>query len=620
LKGEDPQGKVMGVLLHGDAAFAGQGIVYETMQLANTQGFGTGGSIHIVCNNQIGFTTDPEDSRSTRYCSDIGKAFEAPIFHVNADDPEAVTRVFELAAEWRQTFRSDVIIDLIGYRRNGHNEIDQASFTQPAMYAKIDAMPTVYELYRQRLLDEGSLTEEEVRAVEESVAKAHNDAFDNASSYPMSDEWLSSRWKGFHSPRQLSRIRETGVSRSTLEEVGAALTTVPDDFTLHPQLRRIMKQKKGMIESGEGIDWGTGEALAFGSLVAEDNRVRLTGQDVQRGTFSHRHAILHDYKTHERYMPLMSLADRDTEDHRGPLLTIKNSPLIEYGLMGFELGYSLEDPNQLVMWEAQFGDFVNGAQIIIDQFLTSGEQKWMRQCGLTLLLPHGYDGQGPEHSSCRLERFLQASDDDENVVPDMDKESRKQIQHHNLQVVNCTTPANYFHVLRRQVHRDFRKPLVVASPKALLRHKMAVSSFDDMSEGTAFHRVIPEVADISSPRRLIFCSGKVYYDLVKAREEGNITDVAIARVEQIAPFPFDAVAEEVERHGATDIMWVQEEPRNMGAWSYVAPRIATATRELCGKELVPAYAGRTAAASPAVGVGSMHDAEQHQLLTDAFAK
>jgi 2-oxoglutarate dehydrogenase E1 component len=610
--------KSMAVLMHGDAAFAGQGVVYETILLSQLKNYATGGTVHVVVNNQVGFTTDPESSRSTLHCTDLGKAFDIPIFHVNADDPEAVTHVFELAGEYRQKFKSDVIIDLVGYRKHGHNELDQPSFTQPIMYAKIAKHQSALDLYATKLQALNVLTKEKVDSIIHKVDDSFVAAWERSKTYEEKEhEWLSSRWKGFNSPEQLSKIRSTGVALPVLQKVGHALVNIPSNIKLHPSLVRIMKAKEETLKAGENIDWATAEALAFGSLLLEGNHVRLSGQDVERGTFSHRHAVLHDQASNETFVPL-----RHVDPSQAPI-TICNSPLSEFGVMGFELGYSLESPNQLVLWEAQFGDFANGAQIIIDQFVSSGETKWYRQCGLTLLLPHGYEGQGPEHSSCRIERFLQAVDDQENVVPPMAEEVRMQIQQTNMQVLNCSTPANYFHALRRQIHRNFRKPLIIATPKSLLRHKSAVSTMADMADGSSFQRVIHDSSSIlSSPkkiRKLIFCTGKVYYDLDKYRLDHKIGDVAIARVEQIAPFPFDLVANEVKKFPNAQIVWVQEEPRNMGAWTYVWPRMLSATRVLCGKEVMPLYAGRLAAASPAAGSTKIHDQETAKLLADAFA-
>jgi len=493
---------VVPILLHGDAAFAGQGVVYETMQMAKVPDFDIGGTIHVVVNNQIGFTTNPINSRSTPYCSDIGKAFECPIFHCNGDDPLAVSTALETAIEYRHEFGGDVIIDMVCYRRNGHNELDQPAFTQPLLYKEISKHPSTLDVYEKTLIEEGTLTKEECSEIRALTLKSYEDDLDASKTFKKSEsDWLSSKWSGFKSPKQLSRIRPTGVTVSTLKNVGSIAGSVPSDFKLHRQMQKIFKARKEMCEAGTGIDWGTAEALAFGSLLLEGNHVRLTGQDVQRGTFSHRHAVVKDQLTEEEYTPLNQIAKHlspsapmeelalpDTQAE----FTCRNSILSEFAVLGFEHGYSLENPNSLVLWEAQFGDFSNGAQILIDQFISSGEDKWLRQSGLVMLLPHGYDGQGAEHSSCRVERFLQMLDEDPHHIPPMATEERMQIQKCAWQVVNVTTPANYFHCLRRQVHRDFRKPLIVVAPKNLLRNKRCVSNIEDMGPGTGFMRVLGE--------------------------------------------------------------------------------------------------------------------------------
>lgn len=495
LSPEDVRG-VVPVLLHGDSAFAGQGVVYETMQLAKIADFDVGGTIHVIVNNQIGFTTNPIHSRSTPYCSDLGKAFGCPIFHCNGDDPLAVSTALETAIEWRQEWGGDVIIDMVCYRRNGHNELDQPMFTQPKLYQEISKHPTSLQIFEKQLIEEGTLSREEVDEIKQFTMDSYENDFEASKTYEKKeDDWLSSKWTGFHGPKQMSRIRPTGVGKEMLQKIGIQAGTVPEDFTLHRQMAKIFQGRREMAEVGTGIDWGLAEAMAFGSLLVEGNHVRITGQDVQRGTFSHRHSVVVDQKTGEEYTPLNFITKKmdpsvPKEEMSGPDtqagFTSRNSILSEFAVLGFELGYSLENPNALVLWEAQFGDFVNGAQIIIDQFLSSGEDKWLRQSGLVMLLPHGYDGQGAEHSSCRFERFLQGIDEDPHLVPEFNKDSRMQIQKHNWQVVNCTTPANYFHVLRRQIHRDFRKPLIVVSPKNLLRNKRCNSTLEDMGPGTEF--------------------------------------------------------------------------------------------------------------------------------------
>ncbi|DAZ93464.1 TPA: hypothetical protein N0F65_006523 [Lagenidium giganteum] len=634
---DDAERKVMPLLLHGDAAFSGQGIVYETMHLSGLENYDTGGTVHVVVNNQIGFTTDPANSRSSQYCSDIGKAMDVPILHVNADDPEAVVKVFEFAAEWRQKWRSDVIINLTGYRRFGHNEIDNPFFTQPLMYKKISSMPSVLDIYTDKLVAEGVATKEECDAVTNKVWNFFQSTFEESKNWEdaKKSDWLANRWESFKSPNQRSRIRQTGVGKDVLQHVGAKLCDIPSGFALNRQLERIISAKKATIDSGEGIDWGTAEALAWGTLLLEGNHVRISGQDVERGTFSHRHAVLHDQETNDEFVPLNHLAKKtspsaplhyNASDNVTELqaeFVATNSSLSEFGVMGFELGYSLENPNALVMWEAQFGDFANGAQIMIDQFLSSGEDKWMRQSGLVLLLPHGYEGQGAEHSSCRVERFLQMTDDDPDVVPIMDEENRMQIQHTNWQVVYCSTPAQYFHVLRRQMHRDFRKPLISVQPKSLLRLRQAASKMDDMAEGTKFHRVLPEAMPEKLVRddevkRLVLCSGKVYYDMLQEREDRDVKDVALVRVEQIAPFPFDKVAEVAAQYKNAEIVWAQEEPQNMGFWTYVAPRIETALNKINNDSRRPSYVGRSAAAAPATGYSAVHQIEQSRLVNKAL--
>jgi 2-oxoglutarate dehydrogenase E1 component len=634
---EEDKLKHMPVLLHGDAAFAGQGVVYETMQMARVPDFAVGGTVHVIVNNQVGFTTDPRHGRSTMYSSDLGKAFNIPIFHCNGDDPLSVVTAFEMAVEWRQHFGEDCIIDMICYRRFGHNELDQPMYTQPQLYSKIMKQPDTLSVYEKQLVSEGTCAQGELDEVKAMVTKTMESEFEASKTWETpSSEWLSSRWTGFFTPFQHAPVHKTGYELDKLRDIGLKISTIPDTFAAHKQLLKIFQARKKTIEDGQGIDWGTAEALAFGSLLLEGNHVRLTGQDVQRGTFSHRHAVLIDQNSGEPYCPLNNL-----EKNKSPSLalhkhkqapgiqaelTCRNSILSEFGVLGVEMGYSLENPHTLIIWEAQFGDFVNGAQIMIDQFISAGEDKWLRQSGLVMLLPHGYMGQGAEHSSCRIERFLQQVEEDPDNVPEMREEERMQIQVTNWQVVNVSTPANYFHVLRRQVHRDFRKPLIVASPKNLLREKKCTSSLAEMAEGTKFIRVYPEqdaaVADAAdSVRRVLFCTGKIYFELVDERNKLGITDVAIIRLEQIAPFPWDCVAREAKLYKNAEVMWVQEEPKNMGAWSYVQPRIATATRTLNEKEMRPSYSGRKAASATATGLGARaHNAEQQAIMDVAFEK
>jgi len=629
--------KFMPVLLHGDAAFAGQGIVYETLQLAKVQDYSTGGTVHVIVNNQVGFTTDPSQSRSTLYSSDLGKAFDIPIFHCNGDDPLSVVTAFEMAAEWRQEWGEDCIIDMLCYRRNGHNELDQPLFTQPVLYKNIKSHPPTSKVYENNLINSGVATKEELKEIKDFVMSEYNGAFERSKDYPLAsldENWLSARWKGFKGPAQLSRIRATGIHKDRLTEIGLKSSSVPEGFKLHKQLEKILALRRKTIEQGHSIDWATAEALAFGSLLMEGNHVRISGQDVERGTFSHRHCVLHDQITNETYTPLNNLRANKTPirstldepiENAQALFTARNSILSEFGVLGFELGYSLENPNALVIWEAQFGDFVNGAQIMIDQFIVAGESKWLRQSGLVMLLPHGYDGQGAEHSSCRYERFLQLVDDDEDHIPEMEDGKRAQIQKANIQVVNCTTPANYYHVLRRQLHRDFRKPLIVVAPKSLLRHKHAVSTLDDMDEGMRFHRIYRETDpsiredNPENVKKVVLCTGKVYYELVDEREKRGLKDTAIVRVEQVAPFPFDKVVSEISHFPNVEkIVWAQEEPKNNGAWFYVKPRIMTATRDLMGKEFSPIYVGRPPSAAPATGMSKVHAMEQKALVEGTF--
>mmetsp|Transcript_17497 Transcript_17497/g.25011 ORF Transcript_17497/g.25011 Transcript_17497/m.25011 type:complete len:786 (+) Transcript_17497:423-2780(+) len=568
---------VVPILLHGDAAFAGQGVVYETMQLAKVPDFDVGGTIHVVVNNQIGFTTNPVHSRSTPYCSDIGKAFGAPILHCNGDDPLAVSCAMETAMEYRHEWGSDVIVDMICYRRLGHNELDQPLFTQPKLYKAIAKHPSTLQIYEKRLIEEGVMTEEESKEIRKFTLESYEADLASSKDYQVKQtDWLSSKWSGFKSPRQQSRIRPTGVDTEVLRHIGRTAGSVPPTFKLHRQMQKIFKARYAMADSGKGIDWGTAEAMAFGSLLLEGNHVRITGQDVQRGTFSHRHAVVKDQDNEEDYTPLEHLASTvnkssvlsldDMEKGSQAGFTCRNSILSEFALLGYEHGYSLENPNSLVLWEAQFGDFVNGAQIMIDQFISAGEDKWMRQCGLVMLLPHGYDGNGAEHSSCRVERFLQQVDEDPHFIPPMARDERMQIQQCNWQVVNCTTPANYFHCLRRQIHRDFRKPLIVVSPKNLLRHKRCVSDVDEMGPGKTFRRVIGETDmeirnNPEEVKTLVFCSGQIYYELLEEREKRGRSDVALVRLEQVAPFAFDRIAENAKIYTNAEVIWAQQEPK-----------------------------------------------------------
>ncbi|CAM6088249.1 unnamed protein product [Calypogeia fissa] len=624
------RGKNMAILLHGDGSFSGQGVVYETLHLSDLPNYTTGGTVHLVVNNQVAFTTDPKSSRSSPYCTDVAKALNVPIFHVNGDDVEAVVHACELAAEWRAKFKSDVVVDIVCYRRFGHNEIDEPSFTQPAMYKVIKSHPTSLQIYEKKLSEQGLLTEDEIKKTEERVFQILQEEFSNSKDYvPQTRDWLAAYWEGFKGPEQLSRVRNTGVKPEVLKSVGKSITVIPDDFSPHRAVKRIYEQRAKMIETGEGVDWAIAEALAFATLLVEGNHIRLSGQDVERGTFSHRHSVLHDQNTGAKYCPLDHVMMNQEEE----MFTVSNSSLSEFGVLGFELGYSMENPNSLVLWEAQFGDFANGAQVIFDQFLSSGEAKWLRQAGLVCLLPHGYDGQGPEHSSARLERYLQMSDDNAFVIPEMDPSLRKQIQEVNWQVVNVTTPANYFHVLRRQIHRDFRKPLIVMAPKNLLRHqacKSNLSEFDDVQghpgfdkQGTRFKRLIKDYVFESdreeAVRRLVLCSGKVYYELDEERQRAQLKDLAICRVEQLCPFPWDLVLREIKRYPNAEIVWCQEEPMNMGAYTFVFPRLGNALMAAGrGSFEDVKYVGRAPSAATATGFGALHSQEQQELIHKAL--
>jgi 2-oxoglutarate dehydrogenase E1 component len=591
---------VMAILMHGDAAFAGQGLVYETLAMSQLIGYRTGGTVHLVVNNQIGFTTVPAHAYSGLYCTDVAKSIQAPILHVNGDDPEAVIFCAHMAAEFRMRFATDFVLDIVCYRRHGHNETDEPAFTQPLMYRAINQTKTTRTLYAERLAVEGVLSAAEAQAMWDEFARTLNDADAAGKSYkPNKADWLEGHWTGMsQADSEVERSEQTtAVGATTLQRIGTALTRVPAGFEVHPRIARQLEAKRAMLESGEGIDWATGEALALGSLLLEGHRVRFSGEDTQRGTFSHRHAVLIDQTNQNEYVPLNNI----TRDQAR--IEIYNSLLSEAGVLGFEYGYTLADPRTLVLWEAQFGDFANGAQVILDQFLASGESKWLRMSGLTLLLPHGYEGQGPEHSSARIERYLQLCAE------------------RNMCVANLTTPANYFHALRRQLKRNFRKPLVIFTPKSLLRHKLAVSSLDEMAEGSAFRFVIPEADAIAPPdqvRRVVLCSGKVYYDLLAERRERRISDVAILRLEQIYPFPVNTLTRELTPFRNAELVWCQEEPENAGAWNFLDRRLEKVLTELAGKAARPIYAGREAAASPATGSARAHAAQQAALVAAAL--
>ncbi|XP_050423126.1 2-oxoglutarate dehydrogenase complex component E1 isoform X5 [Adelges cooleyi] len=619
-RGDGEGKKVMSILLHGDAAFCGQGVVYETFHLSDLPDYTTHGTIHIVVNNQIGFTTDPRHSRSSPYCTDVARVVNAPIFHVNSDDPEAVMHVCNIAAEWRNVFHKDVVIDLVSYRRYGHNEIDEPMFTQPIMYKVIKKTPPVLDKYAEKLIKEEVVTNEEVKDVWDKYDKICEEAYTTSRQETTIKykDWLDSPWSGFFEGKDPLKASKTGVKEETLNHIGKRFSSPPPnaaEFVVHRGIERILKARMQMVEN-RTVDWALGEAMAFGSLLKEGIHVRLSGQDVERGTFSHRHHVLHHQLSDKStYRPLRQLYPDQAE------YTVCNSSLSEFGVVGFELGFSMTNPNALVCWEAQFGDFNNTAQCIIDQFISSGQSKWVRQSGLVMLLPHGLEGMGPEHSSARLERFLQmCSDDPDYFPPESDEFAVRQLHDINWIVANCSTPANYFHILRRQIALPFRKPLILMTPKSLLRHPEAKSSFDEMNEDTEFQRLIPEKGaasdNASNVKRVIFCSGKVYYDLTKAREERNLVDtVAIARVEQISPFPFDLIKKECAKYPNADIVWSQEEHKNQGPWLYVQPRFHT----LLNDSKSVSYAGRPTSASPATGSKMQHLKELAALLDTSFA-
>ncbi|XP_043191296.1 2-oxoglutarate dehydrogenase, mitochondrial-like isoform X4 [Amphibalanus amphitrite] len=620
-RGDSDGNKAMSILLHGDAAFSGQGVVYETFHLSDLPAYTTHGTIHIVVNNQIGFTTDPRLTRSSPYCTDVARVVNAPIFHVNGDDPEAVMHVCQIAAEWRNTFHKDVVIDIVSYRRNGHNEIDEPMFTHPFMYNKIKKMPNLTDKYSKKLIDEGTVNADEVKDVIDRYEKICEEALEASKKETQiyNKHWIDSPWSGFFEGKDPLKMSDTGVKEETLTHIGKRVSSAPPnavDFVIHRGLQRVLNSRMEMVES-RTVDWALAEAMAFGSLLKEGYHVRLSGQDVERGTFSHRHHVMHHQKVDmATYRPLCYLYPDQAQ------YTVCNSSLSEFGVLGFELGFSLTNPNALICWEAQFGDFCNTAQVIIDQFISSGQAKWVRQSGLTLLLPHGMEGMGPEHSSARLERFLQLCSEDPEYFPPFaaDEFAIRQLSECNMIVANCSVPSNYYHILRRQVHMPFRKPLILMTPKSLLRHPRAQSSFDDMVEGTEFKRVLPDTAAAgqspSGVRRVIFCSGKVYYDLEKAREDRGLQDqVAIVRVEQLSPFPFDEVKQQLDLYPAdADIVWAQEEAKNNGAWAFVEPRFETTA----AKAKVIRYVGRSCSASPATGSKTAHTKELNALLNEAF--
>jgi 2-oxoglutarate dehydrogenase E1 component len=595
---------VLPILLHGDAAFAGQGVVAECFGLSGLRGHRTGGTMHIVVNNQIGFTTAPSFSRSSPYPTDIALMVEAPIFHVNGDDPEAVVHAAKVAIEFRQKFHKDVVLDIFCYRRFGHNEGDEPMFTNPAMYTRIKKQKSTLQLYTERLVADGLIPEGEIEDMKAAFQARLNEEFEAGKNYkPNKADWLDGRWSGMDREKEYQR-GETSIAPETMAEVGAALTRVPQGFDIHKTVTRQLEAKSQMFANGKGFDWATAEALAFGSLVTEGFPVRLSGQDCTRGTFSQRHSAFVDQTTEERHYPLNHIRAGQAK------YDVIDSMLSEYAVLGFEYGFSLAEPKALVMWEAQFGDFANGAQIMFDQFVNSGESKWLRMSGLVCLLPHGYEGQGPEHSSARLERFLQLSAED------------------NWIVANVSTPANYFHILRRQMHRNFRKPLILMTPKSLLRHPMCVSEAADFTTGSSFHRVLWDDAQKGNSatklkaddkiRRVVICAGKVYYDLLAERDKRGIDDVYLMRLEQFYPFPAMTLQRELTRFKDAEIVWCQEEPKNQGAWTFVEPNIEWVLGKIGAKHGRAIYAGRSASASPATGLASRHKMEQDALVNAAL--
>jgi len=586
--------KVFGLLIHGDAAMAGQGIVAETFAMSQLVGFRTGGTIHFVINNQIGFTTMPQYGRSAPYCTEIAKMVQAPIFHVNGDDPEAVVHVCRIATEFRNKFKVDVVVDMFCYRRSGHNEADEPSFTQPLMYQAIKNHQTTVKIYEKRLLEEKILTNEESKKIKTNFKNFLDKESESAKSYkPNKADWLEGDWTGLSTASFDARKGLTSVKENDLLKIGKAIHQIPINFNAHKKIKKIYKDRLTSIHEGKNIDWSTAESLAFATLLNEGYGVRLSGQDTGRGTFSQRHSVLYDQINEKRFVPLRHFTKKQG------YFEIIDSFLSEYGVLGFEYGYSQSDPKTLVIWEAQFGDFANGAQTIIDQFITTGERKWLRMSGLTLLLPHGHEGQGPEHTSSRLERFLQMCAED------------------NIQVANCTSPANYFHILRRQLHRNFRKPLVILTPKSTLRHKQNVSSIDYFINGSTFHRVLRNTITKEKEKkinRIIICSGKLYFELQDHIEELQKENVFILRLEQIYPFPYDVFSKELKRFTDCEIIWCQEEPKNMGAYGFVKRRIESVMKNTNVKQEKLLYVGRRAAASPATGVFDRHVANQKNIL------
>ena len=594
--------KVIPVLMHGDAAFAGQGIVAECFAMSGLPGHNIGGTIHIIVNNQIGFTTAPRFARSSPYPSDVAKIAQAPIFHVNGDDPEAVVHCAKIATEYRQKFNRDVVIDMVCYRRFGHNEGDEPSFTQPIMYKKIKAHPSTLSIYEKKLSQEGLTTENELQKEKTNFKSFLEKEFESSKSYKSELKWFDGAWSRFKPGLGKDKRGASGVDKKLITDIGKKISKIPDNFNVHKTLKRIFDLRLKAIDEGKAIDWSTAENLAFGTLLTEGFSVRLSGQDSGRGTFSQRHAVLRNQDNHVRYIPLNNISKEQKN------FEIIDSLLSEFAVLGFEFGYSLSEPETLVLWEAQFGDFANGAQVIIDQFITSGESKWGRASGLVMLLPHGYEGQGPEHSSARLERFLQLC------------------AGQNIQVVNCTTPSNYFHVLRRQMHREFRKPLIIMTPKSLLRHKKCISNISEFSKKSTFHRVLEDDAysKISNLlelkkrddkiKKVVMCSGKIYYDLIEAREKYKNNEVTFVRIEQLYPFPAKTLAKILKRYTKAKFIWCQEEPKNMGAWNTVRNYIDRTLEMINFEGISVKYVGRKATSSTATGNLNKHLAQQKEIL------
>ncbi len=586
---------VMGMLLHGDAAFSGQGVVVESLLLSNLAGYTTGGVTHIVVNNQVGFTTLPKDAKSGRYSTEFAKVIQAPVIHVNGDDVEKVLMVANMAENYRHKFKKDIVLDIICFRKYGHNEGDEPMFTQPIMYHAIKNKKSSVELYGEYLSASGTMSAEQISGYTQDKIKFFDQKLEEAKTYkPLEEDWLKGKWTALNKhDRVKTKDVSTGIKLDALKQIGEALVSYPKDMNVNPKVLRLLEQKKKMMETGKDIDWATAEALAYGSLLLEGSGVRMTGQDCKRGTFSHRHAVLFDQNNEFEYTSLNHIAEKQGK------LEIINSNLSEYAVLGFEYGYSLIDPKDLTIWEAQFGDFANGAQIMIDQFIASAEVKWLRMSGLVMLLPHGYEGQGPEHSSARLERFLQLCAED------------------NMQVVNCTTPANFFHAIRRQIHREFRKPLIIMSPKSLLRHKLMISNISEMLEGTAFRPVIGENDNITigkDIKRVVLCSGKIYFDLYEAREKAGIKNIALVRMDQLYPFPARELADEMKKYKNAEVIWCQEEPENMGAWRYIERKIEDCLVSIEHKFSRPKYMGRFESASPSAGYLKIHNIEQAKLI------